>query len=31
VLISGREAVREGAVTPSLGHERGFGQVLRAI
>lgn len=31
VLISGREAVRDGAVTPSLGRERGFGQVLRAF
>jgi N-acyl-D-aspartate/D-glutamate deacylase len=30
VLISGREAVRDGAVTPSLGQKRGFGQVLRA-
>ncbi|MBZ4416536.1 amidohydrolase family protein [Myxococcus sp. RHSTA-1-4] len=30
VLISGREAVREGAVSPSLGRERGFGKVLRA-
>jgi N-acyl-D-aspartate/D-glutamate deacylase len=31
VLISGREAVRDGAVTPSLGQKRGFGQVLRAF
>jgi N-acyl-D-aspartate/D-glutamate deacylase len=30
VLISGREAVRDGAVTPELGHQRGFGRVLRA-
>jgi N-acyl-D-aspartate/D-glutamate deacylase len=30
VLISGREAVRDGAVTPALGRERGFGRVLRA-
>ncbi|WP_366816843.1 transposase zinc-binding domain-containing protein [Myxococcus xanthus] len=30
VLNSGREAVREGAVAPSLGRERGFGKVLRA-
>jgi len=30
VLISGREAVHDGSVTPSLGRERGFGQVLRA-
>ncbi|MDY7226270.1 N-acyl-D-amino-acid deacylase family protein [Hyalangium rubrum] len=30
VLISGREAVRDGALTPQLGQERGFGRVLRA-
>jgi N-acyl-D-aspartate/D-glutamate deacylase len=30
VLISGREAVLEGSVTPRLGQERGFGRVLRA-
>lgn len=30
VLISGREAVREGNVVPALGRERGFGRVLRA-
>jgi N-acyl-D-aspartate/D-glutamate deacylase len=30
VLISGREAVRDGAPTPELGRERGFGRVLRA-
>ncbi len=30
VLISGREAVREGTVTPALGQQRGFGRVLRA-
>ncbi|MFL5348398.1 MAG: amidohydrolase family protein [Hyalangium sp.] len=30
VLISGREAVRDGAVTSQLGRERGFGRVLRA-
>ena len=30
VLISGREAVCNGEVTPALGRERGFGQVLRA-
>jgi N-acyl-D-aspartate/D-glutamate deacylase len=30
VLISGREAVRDGDVTPPLGRERGFGRVLRA-
>jgi N-acyl-D-aspartate/D-glutamate deacylase len=30
VLVSGREAVREGAPTAELGVERGFGRVLRA-
>jgi N-acyl-D-aspartate/D-glutamate deacylase len=30
VLISGREAVTEHAVSPALGRERGFGGVLRA-
>ncbi|WP_342381543.1 N-acyl-D-glutamate amidohydrolase [Myxococcus stipitatus] len=30
VLISGREAVSLGAVSPALGRERGFGTVLRA-
>lgn len=30
VLISGREAVRDGHVVPALGRERGFGRVLRA-
>ncbi|MCP3104970.1 amidohydrolase family protein [Myxococcus sp. K15C18031901] len=30
VLIAGREAVSEGAVSPALGRERGFGSVLRA-
>ncbi len=30
VLINGREAVRDGAVVPELGKERGFGRVLRA-
>ncbi|MFY1831937.1 N-acyl-D-amino-acid deacylase family protein [Myxococcus fulvus] len=30
VLISGREAVSDGAVSPALGRERGFGGVLRA-
>ncbi|HZI12588.1 MAG TPA: amidohydrolase family protein [Myxococcus sp.] len=30
VLISGREAVRDGTPAPALGRERGFGRVLRA-
>ena len=30
VLISGKPAVWEGAPTPALGRERGFGTVLRA-
>lgn len=30
VLISGREAVQDGAVSPALGQQRGFGRVLRA-
>jgi N-acyl-D-aspartate/D-glutamate deacylase len=30
VLISGREAVQDGGLSPALGRERGFGRVLRA-
>ena len=31
VLVNGREAVRDGALTAELGHARGFGQFLNAV
>ena len=30
VLIAGRTAWSDGALAPALGHERGFGELLRA-